>query len=210
MSRRQRLPKAHEGVPTREKILAQAMAVLVEDGFDRFSVQRVLDGADVSRATLYRHFPDVDGLIEAAMVEVFRQQIDLYLGVARRLVEQSTDRHMFRDGLKRLLEALSELPAPVRVQRAHTLVLGASRPELGKAVAEVQETLNDGWEELIRSAQERGLVRNDLNPRTVGVLVQSLSLGRIIDDVAAKQMSNSNWAEALFDVFDRSFFTEAV
>lgn len=210
MSRRQRLPKAHEGVPTREKILAQAIAVLVEDGFDRFSVQRVLDGADVSRATLYRHFPDVDGLIEAAMVEVFRQQIDLYLGVARRLVEQSTDRHMFRDGLKRLLEALSELPAPVRVQRAHTLVLGASRPELGQAVAEVQETLNDGWEELIRSAQERGLVRNDLNPRTVGVLVQSLSLGRIIDDVAVKQMSNSNWAEALFDVFDRTFFTEAV
>ena len=210
MSRRQRLPKAHEGVPTRDKILAQAMAVLVEDGFDRFSVQRVLDGADVSRATLYRHFPDVDGLIEAAMVEVFRQQIDLYLGAARRLVEQSTDRYMFRDGLKRLLEALSELPAPVRVQRAHTLVLGASRPELGKAVAEVQETLNDGWEELIRSAQERGLVRNDLNPRTVGVLVQSLSLGRIIDDVAVKQMSNSNWAEALFDVFDRSFFTEAV
>lgn len=210
MSRRKRIERTPNGTPIREKLLVQAIELLAKEGFDRFNVQRVLDGAGVSRATLYRHFPDVDGLIEAAMVEIFRQQVDLTLGAARDLVELSTDREMFRDGLRPLLEALSKTPAQVRIQRAHTLVLGASRPELGKAVAIVQESLNDGWEEVVRSAQMRGLVRKDVDPRTVGVLVQSLSLGRIIDEVAVKHMGDTNWAKALFDVLDRAFFTEAI
>ena len=210
MSRRKRLERTPNGAPIREKVLVQAMELLAKEGFDRFNVQRVLDGAGVSRATLYRHFPDVDGLIEAAMVEIFRQQVDLTLGAARDLVELSTDREMFRDGLRPLLEALSKTPAQVRIQRAHTLVLGASRPELGKAVATVQESLNDGWEEVVRSAQMRGLVRKDVDPRTVGVLVQSLTIGRIIDEVAVKHMGDTNWAKALFDVLDRAFFTEAI
>jgi len=186
------------------------MELLANDGFDRFNVKRVLDGAGVSRATLYRHFPDVDGLIEAAMVEIFRQQVDLNLRAARELVELSTDKEMFRDGIGRLLEALSKTPAQVRILRAHTVVLGTSRPELGIAVATVQESLNDGWEEVVRSAQMRGLVRKDVDPRTVGVLVQSLTIGRIIDEVAVKHMGDTNWAKALFDVLDRAFFTEAI
>lgn len=210
MSRRKRLERTPNGAPIREKLLVQAMELLANDGFDRFNVQRVLDGAGVSRATLYRHFPDVDGLIEAAMVEIFRQQIDLNLRAARELVELSTDKEMFRDGIGRLLEALSKTPAQVRILRAHTVVLGTSRPELGKAVATVQESLNDGWEEVVRSAQMRGLVRKDVDPRTVGVLVQSLTLGRIIDEVAVKHMGDTNWAKALFDVLDRAFFTEAI
>lgn len=210
MSRRKRLERTPNGAPIREKLLVQAMELLANDGFDRFNVQRVLDGAGVSRATLYRHFPDVDGLIEAAMVEIFRQQIDLNLRAARELVELSTDKEMFRDGIGRLLEALSKTPVQVRILRAHTVVLGTSRPELGKAVATVQESLNDGWEEVVRSAQMRGLVRKDVDPRTVGVLVQSLSLGRIIDEVAVKHMGDTNWAKALFDVLDRAFFTEAI
>ena len=210
MSRRKRLERTPNGAPIREKLLVQAMELLANDGFDRFNVQRVLDGAGVSRATLYRHFPDVDGLIEAAMVEIFRQQIDLNLRAARELVELSTDKEMFRDGIGRLLEALSKTPAQVRILRAHTVVLGTSRPELGKAVATVQESLNDGWEEVVRSAQMRGLVRKDVDPRTVGVLVQSLTIGRIIDEVAVKPMGDTNWAKALFDVLDRAFFTEAI
>ena len=210
MSRRKRLERTPNGAPIREKVLVQAMELLAKEGFDRFNVQRVLDGAGVSRTTLYRHFPDVDGLIEAAMVEIFRQQIDLNLRAARELVELSTDKEMFRDGIGRLLEALSKTPVQVRILRAHTVVLGTSRPELGKAVATVQESLNDGWEEVVRSAQMRGLVRKDVDPRTVGVLVQSLSLGRIIDEVAVKHMGDTNWAKALFDVLDRAFFTEAI
>jgi len=210
MSRRKRLERTPNGAPIREKLLVQAMELLANDGFDRFNVQRVLDGAGVSRATLYRHFPDVDGLIEAAMVEIFRQQVDLNLRAARELVELSTDKEMFRDGIGRLLEALSKTPAQVRILRAHTVVLGTSRPELGIAVATVQESLNDGWEEVVRSAQMRGLVRKDLDPRTVGVLVQSLTIGRIIDEVAVKHMGDTNWAKALFDVLDRAFFTEAI
>jgi AcrR family transcriptional regulator len=209
MSRRQRLERTPDEAPTREKVLAEAMVVLAEDGFDRFSVQRVLDGAEISRATLYRHFSDVDGLIEAAMVETFRQQVDVYLGVSRQLVEESTDLQSFRQGLKRLLDAFSELPAQVRVQRAHTLVLGTSRPQFGEAVAAVQESLTDGWEEVIRSAQGRGFVRKELDPRAPAVVIQAFSLGRIIDDAAATRMSNASWAQIFFEFFDRAFLVNS-
>ena len=56
-------------------------------------------------------------------------------------------------------------------------MLGASRPQFGEAVAAVQESLTDGWEEVVQSAQGRGFVRKELDPRAPAVVIQAFSLG---------------------------------
>lgn len=85
------------------------------------------------------------------------------------------------------------------------LVLVASRPQFGEAIAAVQEGLTDGWEAVVRSAQGRGFVRKELDPRAPAVVTQACSLGRIIDDAAATRMSTASWAEMYFEFFDRAF-----
>ena len=190
--------------PAHRKILEQAVADLTEHGFDRFSVQRVLDGAGVSRATLYRHFPDVDGLIEIALVEMFRQQVDVYLGMVAELLSNATDRASFRTALRSLLEAFGSIPSVVRLRRAHTIVLASTRPELGAAVSSVQEALTDGWERAVRESQERGFLRAELHPRATAVMLQAIGIGRLVDDVAITQVSDEQWATSVYDFIDRS------
>lgn len=209
MSRRQRTSNAPAVHPTYTKILAHAVAVLNEDGFDRFNVQRVLDAAEVSRPTLYRHFGDVDGLIEAALVQTFGQEVDRHHKLAMELLGRSPDRAQFREGIRALLFSIGAVPARTRLRRAHAVALGDTRPELAAGVARVQEELTNGWEMVLREAQRLGHVRADLDTRAVAVMVQGITLGRIVDDAAVTHVTNEQWAEVCFDIVDRTFLTPA-
>lgn len=207
MSRRQRT-RRHEGAhPTYDKILEQATTVLSEDGFDQFNVQRVLDGAEVSRATLYNHFADVDTLIEAALVATFAQETDLYRSRVARVIDDAHDDATFREALRTLINDFSHLPASVRLRRTHTIALGTTRPSLAASIAEIQDQITETWSTTIREAQARGFVRNDLDPHAAAVMVLSLTIGRIVNDAAGNQISDEQWASAFFDILDRAMLT---
>lgn len=180
------------------------MVVLTEDGFDLFNVQRVLDEADVSRATLYNHFTDVDTLIEAALVATFAQETDLYRSKLAGIVDDAPDLPTFRDTLWALIEEFSHLPAIVRLRRAHTIALGATRPDLAASIMQTQDEITQTWSDTIRNAQERGFVRSDLDPHATAVLVLSITLGRIVDDAAGNQLGDERWASAYFDILERA------
>lgn len=201
--RRQRALRPPAERPSYRKILEHAISVLNDDGFDRFNVQRVLDEANVSRATLYRHFPDVDGLIEAALIEIFRKEIFINLRLVSELVASSTDFEAFRDGLRRVVSSVSELPPAVRLRRAHIVTLAHTRPAFGSAVASVQQDLTDGWGLALQEIVRRGFARQDLDIPAVAVIVQSIGIGRIIDDAAVTHLSDEQWANAYFEYLDR-------
>ena len=61
---------------TRETLIGAALKVLEEDGEATFSSRAVLAIAGLSAPTLYHHFGSVDGMLDAAIAEAFRQ----YLG----------------------------------------------------------------------------------------------------------------------------------
>jgi AcrR family transcriptional regulator len=204
MARRQRSSRAPAVRPTYSKILDQAVVVLNEDGFDRFNVQRVLESAEVSRATLYRHFPDVDSLIEAALVHTFRQVVDFYISAATNLVESSPDVAAIREAVRAFLDNFATIPATVRLQRTHTIALAATRPALATAIAEAQESLTDGWNNAFQIAQQRGLLRDDLDTRAAAVMIQAIALGRIVDDAATTPICNQRWVQSFYEIIERA------
>jgi AcrR family transcriptional regulator len=179
----------------------------MEDGFDRFSVQRVLDGAEVSRATLYRHFPDVDGLIESALVETFRQELDRVLDQAKDIMERSTDVASLRSELQHFFTVFSKIPDVLRLRRAHTFVLASTRPGLATTVAVMQEALTDNWESALLEGQRKGLIRTDLDVRAAAVMIQAMAIGRIVDDTAVNHISNERWANIFLEFVDRAILT---
>ena len=52
---------------TRERILFCAMDLFYTEGFHAVGLDRILDGADVAKATFYNHFRSKDELIEATI-----------------------------------------------------------------------------------------------------------------------------------------------
>lgn len=183
------------------------MVVLTEDGFDRFNVQRVLDGSGVSRATLYNHFGDVDTLIEAALVATFAQETDLYRARVAGIVANAPDGSAFKETLRTLLNDFSHLPAAVRLRRTHTIALSATRPQLAASITVIQDQITQTWADTIREAQVRGFVRSELDPHATAVMVLSISIGRIVDDAASNKIGDERWASAYFDIMERAMLT---
>lgn len=75
---------------------------------------------------------------------------------------------------------------------------------MAATVATMQETLTDGWESTIQAAQHKGLIRQDLDTRAAAVMIQSVALGRIVDDTAISHISNEQWANMFFELIDRT------
>lgn len=111
-----------------DRIVAAGRAVLVEDGYDAFSTNRVAATAGVSPGSLYQYFPD-----KAAIVDVV---VDRYWeDVAERVAASLADRigsfgpAMVRDTADALLGALEEDPALLRVV-AEELPISRNRDRL--------------------------------------------------------------------------------
>lgn len=190
--------------PTYSRILDSAIVVLGQDGFDRFTIQRVLEVAEVSRATLYNHFGDVDSLIEAALIHTFSQELDDSRMALLRLVEEAVDYAAFRVALRAYVQTVAEIPSDVRMRRTHTLSLTAGRPALAVAIRVVQDEITAAWEETIQFIIDRGFARPGLDPRATAVILQALPLGYIVDDVSGDHIGTDRWADSYFELVSRA------
>src|SRR5687768_3122757 len=66
--------------PRKEKaVRAKALSLLVKEGFDGFSMQKLAKAAKVSPATLYIYYKDRDGLIFSLHDEMVKLMIDIGL-----------------------------------------------------------------------------------------------------------------------------------
>jgi AcrR family transcriptional regulator len=68
---------------TRRLLREALLALILEKGYDRVTVQDVLDRADVGRATFYAHFRDKDDLLLSSSEEL-RESLRQHLAAAAR------------------------------------------------------------------------------------------------------------------------------
>ncbi len=69
-----------ERIGTRQRIVAAAVALFAEQGFDATSVTEVVARAGVAKGALYHHFASKDDLL----YEVYRELVDRQLAGLRR------------------------------------------------------------------------------------------------------------------------------
>lgn len=84
---------------TRGLILQAFSSLLAEKGFESISVQDVTDKAQINRATFYKHFVDKYALLDYAVSQMFRQEIE------KRTLNAC---HYTPDNLKNLILAVCE------------------------------------------------------------------------------------------------------
>lgn len=161
-------------------------------------VDDVLAASEVSRGALYHHFGDYPALIEATLLRRFARNVDQDTQAIRNVTFNSTTSEDYWKKI-RALSAATQIPerASVRAERARILALAATNERFGAQLAQLQEQLTTGLADAIAHAQEKGWVRQDIDPRAIAVLLQSYSLGRIVDDITDKQLANSEWVRVI-------------
>lgn len=142
---------------TRERIVVAAHGLIRDVGIRRLSMIEVAGAASLSRAALYKHFPDKQSLVDAVLVRnghLIREELDRALAAATTLADKclvAVRLGLTPPGELRLLDLHDSDPEAL----AELLTTGAA-PFLERATR--------FWAVHVATAQRAGEVAADLDP----------------------------------------------
>lgn len=122
-------------------------------------VEAVAHRAGVGERTLYRRFPSKGELIRAALDQSIAENLSPAIKQARRRADPL-------HGLTELIEAAISLGA-----QEHSLLAAGRRAGV---LADISVPLDEALRELLRRAQEAGLIRADLEPEDLPGIIAML------------------------------------
>jgi AcrR family transcriptional regulator len=184
-------PRPRRGRPPsggREAILAAAREVLTERGASRLTTREVAERAKVSEGSLFYHYTDRTGLLTAVIEDGLTN-----VGAARTGEAEGADLRAVLDGFTRTVEGFldqsllvmitAQSDAQLRATLASHLVTNDMGPHRGIRALGAR----------LRRGQEEGIVRRDVDPDSVAVLVYSSCFER----VAQRQMISEDYGADL-------------
>lgn len=148
-------PRRADALRNREQLLAAAASVFSAEGATA-PLDRVARAAGIGNATMYRHFPTRDALLEALLTNVYRELIDL--------AHQLSQTEPRVDAVERWLRAFIDYSQSY-VQLPESIV--AALYDETSALHSSCEELRSVAGCLIEHAQDDGSLRSDINVRDV-------------------------------------------
>ena len=135
---------------TRERIVAAAVALFAERGFDATSVNEVVLRAGVAKGALYHHFASKDDLL----YEVYRELVDRQLAGLREILGRG------RAPADTLRQLIADLVVTTAARVGEAKVFFRESHRLGDAnqarVRAARRSIHDAVTDLVRSAQASG------------------------------------------------------
>jgi AcrR family transcriptional regulator len=148
-------------VGTRERIVAAAVSLFAEQGYDATSVNQVVARAGVAKGALYHHFESKDDLL----YEVYRELVDRQLAGLTEILQRALTP---ADTLRALIADLVETTA---ASAAEAKVFAREGHRLGDAnqarVRGARREIHDAFIELIRAGQASGEFDEVASPEMV-------------------------------------------
>jgi AcrR family transcriptional regulator len=175
-------PGASARVDPRERILDALIATVAYRGYDRTTVERVLQTADVPGAVFDEHFHDKE--------DCFMQALDALVGRLRDSVQEQFDRtapwpERVRRGLKALLAALASDPEAARVGMVESL-------SAGQLASERYREILSGFVPLLEEGRRHAAYPEHLPPQTSEAVVggiASILHRRVLEDRTPELLS---------------------
>ena len=190
MSERKRAPRRE---PDLDAVLRAAVDSLLRNGERGFRLEPIMEATGISRSSLYHHFGDRDGLIEAASVEIyFREVIDNMEWIVADL-EKVGSLPELKSEVSRLVRAIAAMPSDTRWNRLKILAACQHRPTLLRRLAEVQTEITDRYSRVLQRFVDRGWYRPGMQPREIASLMQGLTLARVVRDMDDDRLPDDEW-----------------
>ena len=179
---------------TKEAMLRIAIEGIDKSGEDGVRLDQVLEEVGVSPSSLYHHYGNLNGLIEAAQIERFRRVNLVNAMELKRSVEAAETLEEFKKLIDLLLETyLNSKRTVPRLQRANALGSAYGRPDMLKRLGESQAEALDIGTEAINIAKYKGFVRKELDSRAFIAWFDSQSFGRVLIEVTQDKKLAVEW-----------------
>lgn len=181
---------------TKRQLLECAIGMLENQGPNDLLIEDVLTQSGVSKGSLYYHFEDFPHLVEAALVELYRRDVDIasdYINQIRATANCAED----LVAAISLINARVHAPANTRIrfQRALTIAMAGFSPRLAEAIAPVQKRFTDVLSQFIAEAQAAGWASKDYEPKAAAMLIQAYTFGRLGDELSPNSLHQQDWLD---------------
>jgi AcrR family transcriptional regulator len=152
---------AGQGAAVPERLLAEATRLFAERGYDRTSVQEIVEAAGVTKGALYHYFGSKDDLLHEIYGRVLRLQTERLDAIAARPT----------DVRERLADAAADVVVTSIQNLDDTKIFFRSMhqlsPEKQKAVRAERRRYHETFRSLIEEGQRDGHFRDGLRPDLV-------------------------------------------
>ena len=191
---------------TRAIVLDAAIAWIEENGSANLKVVDVARASRVSEVLIYRYFDDRQGLLTAALVELWERYMIQSLDDARRLIGDLPDEAFTPEFLVSLgVQPNSDAARKNRWARLQVLAASPENPELRRMITESQTRINREHESLIALVRSRMPGRHLPSARIMRMLNQNVIFGFVIEDLVDDPISDAELREFLVTFYGRMY-----
>jgi AcrR family transcriptional regulator len=163
---------------SRTELIDAALDIILHKGVDALRIEDVCEQVGVTKGSLYWHFNDREGLIQAALLEQLYRIADEQLAVMGGAIESATSTD---DYLAKIVGAFVNPFDPDEVdqrwKRIEVIVAARHDPTLLTMMSEVQRRQQRFLTDAMERAAERGLLRKDADPKAAAAVLTAVSLG---------------------------------
>lgn len=189
---------------TRRIILDTAVTWIEENGSANLKIVDIARASGISEVLIYRYFTDRQGVLTAALVELWERYMTAPLDEARQLIVDLPE-DAFTPGLLITLSIRPNRDIERRRRWARLQVLAASpeNPQLAQLIRETQTRINREHEELIALIQERMPGHHVVSPRMMRMLNQAVSFGFVMEDLSDEPIDEEELDAFLLEFYRR-------
>jgi AcrR family transcriptional regulator len=99
----------------REQLIDAALSVIIEQGYERVSIEAIAKVAGVTRPVIYDHFPNLGSLLQALIEREERYALDQLAAVVPAAPQDGDPPELLAGGVRRFLDAVASRPATWRI-----------------------------------------------------------------------------------------------
>lgn len=178
------MPDQSQRHPTADALLDHAVEIIDRAGEQAVRVEEVSAFCEVSITSLYHHFGNREGLIEAAQAERFTRATRRNIDRFEVEVDAASSTTELRATIAKWVSTLvSSGATDVRRIRAQVLASALTRQRLMDRVIELNRTQFDRIGATLQRAIDRGVLTGDVDPRSAAIAFSCLSFGRIVVEI---------------------------
>ena len=156
----------------------------------------------VSHGSIYHHFGDRDGLIQAAQFARLARQPGQAIAALREAVASTDDPEEFADLVGTIAHAIADPDRmPLRLVRASVIASSLGRPALHDALCDLETSIADELVAVLRELQHKGLLAEGLDPAAVGMLLEAISFGLVLTQFTDRRPSPTDLAAVMTVTF---------
>ena len=193
--------------PTREALISTVVKMLDDFDPEAITSEHVLELSKISRGSMYHHFEDFSELIEEAQVHRYAGYVDQTIVGLSSILHDAKSRDELVAQVREITRITqSDQVKENRFERMSALARAVHSPRMKKNLGIEQERLTENIADLYRVVLEKGWGNPTLSPRTVAVLIQSYSLGKVVDDVTEEHMASDDWLNLINTILESAIF----